>query len=67
MVWKGSIRRPGPITPPEAEKHLMVFSVRIPPKTAYKGVSYRHEGEEFVYVASGEVEITTYRYLPGDG
>ena len=32
--------------------------VTIPPKTAHKGVGYRHEGEEFVYVLSGEVEVT---------
>ncbi len=46
------------LTPHEADKHLMAFSVLIPPKTAHKGVRYRHEGEEFVYVVSGEVEIT---------
>jgi len=46
------------LTPPEADKHLMAFSVVIPPKTAHEGVRYRHEGEEFVYVVSGEVEIT---------
>ncbi|MBC8421203.1 MAG: helix-turn-helix transcriptional regulator [Desulfobacterales bacterium] len=46
------------LTPPEADKHLMAFSIRIPPKTVHKGVSYSHEGEEFVYVTSGEVEIT---------
>ena len=36
----------------------MAFSVTIPVKTAHKGVGYQHEGEEFVYVLSGEVEIT---------
>ncbi len=46
------------LTPPEADKHLMAFSVVIPAKTDHKGVRYRHEGEEFVYVVSGEVEIT---------
>ena len=46
------------LTPPEADKHLMAFSVTIPPKTAHKGVGYQHEGEEFVFVQSGEVEIT---------
>ncbi len=47
-----------PLTPPEKDSHLMAFSVTIPPKTAHKGVGYRHEGEEFVYVLSGEVEVT---------
>jgi hypothetical protein len=27
-------------------------------RTAHEGVGYRHEGEEFVYVVSGEVEVT---------
>jgi len=46
------------LTPSEADKHLMAFSVTIPPKTAHEGVRYRHEGEEFVYVLSGELELT---------
>jgi transcriptional regulator with XRE-family HTH domain len=46
------------LTPPETDSHLMAFSVTIPPKTAHEGVGYRHEGEEFVYVLSGEVELT---------
>ena len=46
------------LTPPEADSHLMAFSVTIPPKTAHKGVGYQHEGEEYVYVLSGEVEVT---------
>jgi transcriptional regulator with XRE-family HTH domain len=46
------------LTPSEADKHLMAFSVNIPPRTAHEGVGYRHEGEEFVYVLSGQVEVT---------
>jgi len=46
------------LTSPASESHLMAFSVTIPPKTAHKGVGYQHEGEEFVYVLSGEAEIT---------
>ena len=45
------------LTPPETDKHLMAFSVTVPPKTAHKGVGYRHEGEELVYVLSGELEV----------
>jgi len=45
------------LTPPEADKHLMAFSVTIPPQTGHEGVGYQHEGEEFVYVVSGEVEL----------
>ena len=46
------------LTPPVEGTHLMAFSVKIPPKTAHKGVGYRHEGEEYVYVLSGEVDLT---------
>jgi len=45
------------LTPPETDKHLMAFSVTVPPKTAHKGVGYQHEGEELVYVLSGELEV----------
>ena len=45
------------LTPHEADKHLMAFSINIPPQTAHEGVGYQHEGEEFVYVLKGEVEL----------
>ena len=35
----------------------MAFSVTIPPRTEHEGVGYQHEGEEFVYVVSGEVTL----------
>ncbi len=46
------------LTPPDPESHLMAFAVTIPPGTSHTGVGYRHEGEEFVYVLSGEVDLT---------
>ncbi len=46
------------LTAPEADKHLMASSVTIPPQKTHEGVGYRHEGEEFVYVLSGQVEVT---------
>lgn len=46
------------LTPPEADKHLMAFSISIPPRTDHDGVGYRHEGEEFIYVLEGDVDIT---------
>jgi transcriptional regulator with XRE-family HTH domain len=46
------------LTPAEEDSHLMAFSITIPAKTAHKGVGYKHEGEEFVYVLSGEVLVT---------
>jgi len=45
------------LTPPEEDTHLMAFSVTIPAKTSHQGVGYRHEGEEYVYVISGEVKL----------
>jgi transcriptional regulator with XRE-family HTH domain len=51
------------LTPPDADSHLMAFSVTVPPKTAHKGVGYQHEGEEFVFVLSGEVEIMVDREI----
>jgi len=45
------------LTPPAEDTHLMAFSVTIPPKTPHEGVGYQHEGEEFVYVISGEVKL----------
>ena len=46
------------LTPQEADKHLMAFSVTIPPKTDHEDVGYQHEGEEFIYVLSGQVMLT---------
>ncbi len=46
------------LTSSEPDKHLMAFLVKIPPKTEHEGVGYLHEGEEFIFVLSGEVEIT---------
>lgn len=46
------------LTPPEADTHLMAFSVNIPPQTAHEGVGYSHAGEELVYVLAGEVDLT---------
>lgn len=46
------------LTPPEEASHLMAFSIKIPPRSTHTGVGYRHDGEEFVYVLSGQAEIT---------
>ncbi len=45
------------LTPGAENKHLKAFRVVIDPMTDHKGVGYQHEGEEFVYVISGKVEI----------
>ena len=46
------------LTPESKDNHLMAFAVSIPPRTPHEGVGYKHEGEEFVYVVSGHVEVT---------
>ena len=46
------------LTPGAENKHLKAFRVTIDPMTDHEGVGYQHEGEEFVYVLAGSVEIT---------
>ena len=46
------------LTPGAENKHLKAFRVNIEGHTEHKGVGYQHEGEEFVYVLSGKVEIS---------
>ncbi|MCP4352796.1 MAG: cupin domain-containing protein [Desulfobacterales bacterium] len=45
------------LTPGAENKHLKAFRVNIEAMQDHKGVGYQHEGEEFVYVLSGEVEV----------
>jgi quercetin dioxygenase-like cupin family protein len=43
---------------PEAEtKHMKAFLVTIDPRQDHKMVDYKHEGEEFLYVLKGHVEV----------
>ena len=46
-----------PLTPGAMTKHMKAFLVTIDPKTNHKMVEYQHEGEEFIYVLKGELEI----------
>jgi quercetin dioxygenase-like cupin family protein len=39
------------------KKHLKAFKVTIDPMKEHSGVGYQHEGEEFVYVLSGKIEL----------
>ena len=44
---------------PEAEtEHLRAFMITIESKQVHKPVAYKHEGEEFVFVMGGELELT---------
>ncbi len=45
------------LTPGAEQKHLRAFRVTIDPRRDHQMIEYKHEGEEFVYVLRGEVEI----------
>jgi transcriptional regulator with XRE-family HTH domain len=51
------------LTPGAEKKHLKAFRVAIDPMQNHKGVDYFHEGEEFVYVLSGKIEIMVGEHL----
>ncbi|SLM32676.1 Electron transfer flavoprotein FAD-binding domain protein [Desulfamplus magnetovallimortis] len=46
------------LTPGAENEHLRVFMVTIESNKKHKPVAYRHEGEEFVYVMEGILELT---------
>jgi transcriptional regulator with XRE-family HTH domain len=46
------------LTPQAKKDHLRAFRILIPPRSEHPGVSYQHEGEEFIYVLKGTVEVT---------
>ena len=46
------------LTPNARNKHMKAFHVTIEPQQAHKMVEYQHEGEEFIYVLEGTLEIT---------
>ncbi len=45
------------LTPDAETKHMKAFLVTIDPRQDHRMVEYRHEGEEFIYVLKGEVEV----------
>jgi quercetin dioxygenase-like cupin family protein len=45
------------LTPDAEQKHMKAFLVTIDPKQEHKMVEYRHEGEEFLYVIKGHIEV----------
>ncbi|MFO7963200.1 MAG: cupin domain-containing protein [Desulfobacterales bacterium] len=51
------------LTPGAENKHLKAFAVTIESMQEHKGVSYQHEGEEFVYVLSGKIEVTVGEHV----
>ena len=51
------------LTPGAENKHLKAFKVKIDPLQAHKGVGYLHEGEEFVYVLNGKIEVSVGEHV----
>jgi len=45
------------LTPGAETTHLKVFLVTIDPMKEHKMVEYSHEGEEFIYVLKGRIEV----------
>lgn len=58
------------LTPGAENKHLKAFRVKIDAMKSHEGVSYNHEGEEFVYVLVGAIEVVVGEHVntlgPGD-
>lgn len=46
------------LTPDAEDKHLWAYLVALEPKKQHEMVAYKHEGEEFMYVLEGRVQIT---------
>lgn len=46
------------LTTDAEESHLRAFMVTIEPQLDHKPVAYKHEGEEFIYVMAGDLELT---------
>jgi electron transfer flavoprotein alpha subunit len=45
------------LTEGSSSDHLRAFMVTIEPRHAHKPVAYKHEGEEFIYVMTGAIEV----------
>jgi len=46
------------LTPGAENQHLRAFMITIEAKQDHKPVAYKHEGEEFIYVMEGDLELT---------
>ncbi len=47
-----------PLSAGSGKKHLKPFQISIDAGENHKGVGFQHEGEEFVYVLKGSVDVT---------
>ena len=59
-----------PLTPGAENKHLKAFRIVVDAGSSHDGVGFHHEGEEFVYVLEGRVEVQVGDHInllePGD-
>lgn len=46
-----------PLTPNAENKHLKAFRIVVEAEKSHGGVGFQHEGEEFVHVLKGKVEV----------
>lgn len=46
-----------PLTPGVENQHLKAFRIVVEAGTHHEGVGFQHEGEEFVHVLEGQVEV----------
>ncbi len=51
------------LTPGAEHKHLKAFRIQIKAMQEHQGVGYQHEGEEFVYVLAGSIELTVGEHV----
>jgi transcriptional regulator with XRE-family HTH domain len=51
------------LTPGAEHKHLKAFRIHIKANQVHKGVGYQHEGEEFLYVLKGRLEVTVGEHV----
>ncbi|MCL5125359.1 MAG: cupin domain-containing protein [Deltaproteobacteria bacterium] len=45
------------LTPDAQDKHLWAYLVTLDPEKIHEMVAYKHEGEEFMFVIEGHVEV----------
>ncbi|MFC1836863.1 helix-turn-helix domain-containing protein [Thermodesulfobacteriota bacterium] len=45
------------LIPGAQDQHLWAYLITLEPKKEHKKVEYKHEGEEFVYVLEGRIQI----------
>jgi len=46
------------LSPGAENDHLRAFMITIEPKQSHKPVAYKHEGEEFIFVMEGDLQLT---------